>query len=193
MDATLFTLITGGLQALVAVLLFMGWDRKFIGDHFSQKLKGSLTRGSLIVILAFGGLLFSGLGFYRAFTVLPCVEEANSALPLTVITGRNFLNERVPLDGMEYQYCTFSHVTFVYNGGIVDFHDNTINGPIRLVTGRSTLYRTFMLLRGLDAIKADFSVLGPNLTPLQEVEPIRRVAPTPAPSPSPSPSPSQMF
>lgn len=32
------------------------------------------------------------------------------------VSNREFVNERVPLDGFEYVGCTFRKVTFVYNG-----------------------------------------------------------------------------
>jgi hypothetical protein len=39
-----------------------------------------------------------------------------AAAPLRVVALQKFNDQMVPLDGIDYSYCTFKNVTFVYNG-----------------------------------------------------------------------------
>lgn len=54
------------------------------------------------------------------------VDWTRQDYPYKVISGRSFRNETVQLDGYSYINCTFSNVTFAYDG----------SGPMRLESNR---------------------------------------------------------
>ncbi|MED5545760.1 MAG: hypothetical protein VYD90_10965 [Pseudomonadota bacterium] len=37
---------------------------------------------------------------------------------LTVVSGKNFANERVDIDGVDFNECTFNNCILVYSGGL---------------------------------------------------------------------------
>jgi hypothetical protein len=47
---------------------------------------------------------------------------------MTEVSDQTFTNTVVPLDWHAYHHCTFNNVTFVYNGGDVEFKYNEIHG-----------------------------------------------------------------
>jgi hypothetical protein len=54
----------------------------------------------------------------------------SSDLNLQRVHDRTFENEEVPLDGFDYEYCTFKHVTLKYNGTApFSMGNNTFSGP----------------------------------------------------------------
>lgn len=56
-------------------------------------------------------------------------------LPAEVISGRNYLNETVDIDGRVFDHCTFTNVTFFYHGtGYADFKEVKFFGDILLKT-----------------------------------------------------------
>lgn len=106
-----------------------------------------------------------------------------SQSPLTEIRHRNFLNESVLMDGKSYENCSFMNVTFIYNGTArFGFRNNVLSGQITVRTDNDAVFATGVLFKGLDLVRPEFQLVGPNLEPLPNVEPMKRVV-EPMPSP----------
>jgi hypothetical protein len=79
---------------------------------------------------------FSGITLDEARAAISLIQkqkaevshQATDAGPLVKITGRTFRNQRVLLDGHDYQNCTFENVTLVYNGRVGNFSNNVVRG-----------------------------------------------------------------
>jgi hypothetical protein len=110
----------------------------------------------------------------------------------TSITGKNFRNERVLLDGFYYSHCDFVNVKFIYNGTTaVQLTNSTLNGVI-LESENPAVDGALSLAKGLGLLRADIRF---NIGPGSVVSPPRMAPPSesslidpPAASP-PSPAP----
>jgi|GEM_PF-4642534 len=63
--------------------------------------------------------------------------EVRKTLPLAteLVSGRNFLNETVDIDGKIFENCTFTNVTFFYHGtGYADFKNVKLFGDVLIKT-----------------------------------------------------------
>jgi hypothetical protein len=182
MDIGLLALAVGAIQSLVAVLLYMGWDRRFMANKAAVWLK---QRVRFIPVLALGGFLFSAVGFYRAFT-RTCEPPAYDPTALIQVKKQHFENEKVTLDNHAYTDCVFTHVTFVYNGGPLHFEHNLIQGFYKISTENRAVAGTVALMKGMNQLKEDVGVIGPGIEGVEPLREINRATPTPSATPSPT-------
>jgi hypothetical protein len=189
MDTGLLALVVGAIQSLVAVLLYMGWDRTFMANN--KMAVWLRQRVRLIPILALGGFLFSAVGFYRAFTH-SCEPPPYDPATLIQVKNKHFENEKVTLDNYAYVDCVFTHVTFVYNGGPLHFEHNLIQGFFKISTDNRAVAGTVALMKGMNQLKEDVGVIGSGLEGIEPAREIPEATPaastTPSPMPSPTPS-----
>jgi hypothetical protein len=106
----------GAGQLLVALLIFLGFDRKSMPDVLT-------VRAGIVLLLIAGGWAFSLYALYLSSNrpTIPMAATPASQkwlyTPLKEIYRRKFHNERVLLDGFHYIDCEFgAGVTFVYDG-----------------------------------------------------------------------------
>jgi hypothetical protein len=116
------------------------------------------------VLLAGATILLVFLAFiiYRGFQTPIESRAVSSPAPYfkeehyESIRGRTYANERVVLDGRDFQACVFINATFVYNGTAgFAFSHNTLEGSYIVVTGaqnRAGSY-TVAMLKGLGMIR----------------------------------------
>ena len=81
-----------------------------------------------------------------------------------MVAGKKFINERVLLDGHEYQNCVFENVTFVYNGTTpFSVSHNRMDGTIRIHSDNPAVNGAMLLLKGFDVLRPEFKVeVGPG-------------------------------
>jgi len=71
----------------------------------------------------------------------------------TVVNGKHFVRERVPLDDIGYIDCTFDQVTFVYNGtAAFELYGDRING-YTMASDNPSLNAMLNLLYGFGALR----------------------------------------
>lgn len=78
----------------------------------------------------------------------PSAEGTN----FTQVRGKTFRNERVLLDGFDYEGCTFENVTLVYNGGAGRMHNNKVAGFI-ITSDVPEIHSAITLLFNLGLLK----------------------------------------
>ena len=87
----------------------------------------------------------------------------------TSVFGKTFRNERVILDGKNFQRCTFENVTFVYNGTTpLQFSENTVRGSIRMDSDNEAVTGALMWARGFGLIPNNVNV---ELDPGSRIDP----------------------
>jgi hypothetical protein len=88
----------------------------------------------------------------------------------TVVVGKTFRNEIVPLDGYSYSNCKFYNVTLLYNGTTpIQFIGNDLYG-YRIRSKNPAVNGAFILAKGLDLLPASFEFdVGPN----NKVDPVK--------------------
>lgn len=124
-----------GIAALITILDYFGvkpgqWTALGLVMPSSQKWKLVVMLGLVTVSLA-----MSSYGFYQSLCATG-IHWKQPLPPLVVVTGKTFMNEKVPIDGFEYRSCIFRNMTFVYNGtSIFSFHDNTLRRQLSSVYG----------------------------------------------------------
>jgi hypothetical protein len=100
--------------------------------------------------------------------------DPRSSEHMSYIAHRNYFNERVPLDNIHYDFCDFTNVTFVYNGlGPVSLTNNTIQNSYTISTDNDVVATTEAMLEGLNYLKPNVRLSGPNRTAVPNVEPLR--------------------
>jgi hypothetical protein len=100
--------------------------------------------------------------------------EYNKDAKLAVVDGRSFVNETVPIDGYKYINCTFTNVTFRYNGTTPpEFMNDRFVGSVWISTGNDAVAATMAVLKGL-GLSSNIPLLhGEQRTPMP-VEPPRQ-------------------
>jgi len=101
----------------------------------------------------------------------------DSSAHLEVITGREYINEKVPLDGFEYANCKFTNVTFVYDGATsIRFNHNEISGHIEFFTNNEAAFMAIAFLKGTGAVSPDMPLTyGPGRMPANVGPPTKRL------------------
>lgn len=94
----------------------------------------------------FFGLLFSGIVLWRQLS--EPAQFVHNGEP-TLVHDRNFVNQRVRLDGFHYVNCTFTNVTFVYEGTTrVELEGSHFYGIPHIHTDSSVVATTVTILKG---------------------------------------------
>lgn len=131
-------------------------------------------------ILAFAPLTLFVIGtvilILRAFGYLgpikgrPQAAWAKNYQP-RVVVGQTFTNEKVPLDGHRYVKCTFTNVTFEYNGTTaIQFEHNTIHGPPRFSTSAESIATTLVWFYMLGLLSESVHFEGKALAGIEKAE-----------------------
>lgn len=95
------------------------------------------------------------------------------------VIGKKFSNQRVPIDGYHYEDCTFTNVTFVYNGKSgFGFKHNELNGGYIVDTDNPSINAAIALYKGLSVIRKDVPLLDSDGETPQNVEPLRIIPPS---------------
>jgi len=100
----------------------------------------------------------------RTFTKPPTIE----------VRGRDFSNELVVLDDHLYSHCSFTNVTFKYNGtGPSQMVNNTINGHVKVDSDDGAVIAAWMLARFVGGLTPNIPfTYGPDNLPMPS-EPMR--------------------
>lgn len=84
------------------------------------------------------------------------------------------------LDGHHYEGCTFTNVTFVYNGKSgFGFTHNKLKGTFTVDTDNPSINGTFALFKGLGLMRPDVPLqdinedIPKNIEPLEIIQPSR--------------------
>lgn len=111
--------------------------------------------GIILLLTAWFGLFLQRRGFHRQPFIF--VNEP----PRNIVAGKKFINERVPLDGIAYRDCTFTNVTFVYNGtGPVEISASHYKG-IFIATNNPAVHGTIAALLGIGFIDKNIQIDAP--------------------------------
>jgi hypothetical protein len=100
----------------------------------------------------------------------------NADTKLIEVKNKKFSNQKVVLDGYDYQECTFTNVKFVYNGtaGFGFQHNTTINSFI-LSSENEAVLLTLYLAKGLGLMKPETILRDENEEPMKNIEPMQRI------------------
>lgn len=132
------------ISTVLAILALLGVDWKLF---YGRLRMPSAFRKVLLLVAITGSLVMSGTGWYRLHHQ-DCRKFQD--LSQQLIYGREFINEKVEIDGKRYENCTFTNVTFVYHGtGSFSFVNNSFHGARGIETDSDAVATTFLLLRGL--------------------------------------------
>ncbi|HZR61367.1 MAG TPA: hypothetical protein VFA80_10515 [Xanthobacteraceae bacterium] len=162
---------------VAALILAMDQGLKMAPD-LASAAKGLLGSPAwafspLILVLLATGILFSRqMGWIGSSKMEIAFVKWPEPYRPTIVSGRVFSNERVPLDGIDYDHCVFTNVTLVYNGTTpVRMSNNTFNGTIRLSSDNQAVGGGFMLAYSFAGggvpIQLDSLPPSSHITPLQ--------------------------
>ncbi len=146
------TFILTALTVLVA-----NWPRikeiNFMKNH-NWRIYANIFAGILLVT----GIAITGYSIMnnQTNTTPTCSFTYDHDAQLELVTDRWYQNEKVTLDGYRYRNCTFTNVTFVYNGTKpFEFSYNTVEGPITLTTQNIGLWQYLLFLNAAGIIDHD--------------------------------------
>jgi hypothetical protein len=126
---------------------------------FSRKELGQFKHGLPTLTLVLIAAIYAATYVYAVWFVPPQTVKDGTifskfADPYTprIVSGKTFENEKVLLDGIEYDYCIFTNVTFVYNGTTsIRFTHNTVSGFVRIASDNPAVTGAFLFLYGFGA------------------------------------------
>jgi hypothetical protein len=79
--------------------------------------------------------------------------------PLKNVTGREYFNESVPLDGFRYTKCKFTNVTLIYNGTSGwALHDDSFVGSVGIYSESDSVFSTIATLKFVGALKGNTEI-----------------------------------
>lgn len=80
--------------------------------------------------------------------------------PVVRVTGKQFINETIPLDGFHYDHCTFDNVNLEYNGDkTFGLTYNKFKGNIVIKTKNPAIKEFLAALQNLGFFRADLQLL----------------------------------
>lgn len=127
-----YDLITAGAAVVQTVLLLRKPSRPAKGGRKMQQGDFILSRKRAValtvtILLLVGGCVWTV--FYPRESYDPLPEDQ-----LTKVSGQQFINQEIDLDGNYFEYCSFANVTFRIHGrhNFVMEHVK-ISGPVRLL------------------------------------------------------------
>jgi hypothetical protein len=119
------------------------------------------TRATWMILTV---VLLSVLAVYDALRTPTRFKD----VPGTLVNGKHFVNEVVPLDGFDYTDCVFEHVTLEYKGTRpIQLRDNTFVSPFRIKLDDPSLLMVAALAEGLGTYPVE--VLGPDDKPMSQI------------------------
>jgi hypothetical protein len=148
------TLIFAGICAIcgivTAIPVVLPWFHQ-ARDGAPKTYESSPSKSRwLSLALSICALVLSGVGLYRTVYVVPhqvSKFKIRNLEDLQIVYGKNFKDERVEIDGKNFENCTFENVTYVYNGtASVAFKDNTLIGSRVIDTDSDAVSGTVSLL-----------------------------------------------
>jgi hypothetical protein len=109
--------VFGAMTLFYTAALYYGWkpeEGALIHMLPASWALLSLAIFGIVVLLSTWALISVRMGWLwrRPSQQFVFVNEP----PRNIVAGREFINQRVPLDGMAYRDCTFTNVTFLYSG-----------------------------------------------------------------------------
>lgn len=113
--------IVGVIVCVPPCLQSLGFDVRIFGSkpvNNKATLKERRGRWILVLCVASLSLAISCVGLYRIISTKPVENQFvwSDHAPTQQITDCNLANQKVMLDDHEYFNCTFTNVTFVYDG-----------------------------------------------------------------------------
>jgi hypothetical protein len=169
--ADVFFWLVVGLLGTVAVRIAIWalWDRRpkaiTVGideDNFSNARPPRVVKDNVVPALVMLGafvLLGAGLSYTFKFDQKEALET-NSRDNMVEVYDEYFYNEKVVLDWHSYIDCTFENVTFVYNGGPVNFRHNTVRGDRNFASGNPDVNEVIALLKGFHLLSPRLKLVG---------------------------------
>jgi hypothetical protein len=160
----------------VQIYLALPAYRKLQGTGVKPKMTNlpvltiSKTRAYWIAASLFVTLLVAGVSlFYPRY---PFIFNKNAKLEL--VENKTFSSEVVKLDGKEFRDCTFSFVTFQYDGTTpIKMEHNTFSGGyFKMATNNPSVLAAWLVAKGF-GVPSTAGVLDENGHPLYNVEPIK--------------------
>jgi hypothetical protein len=143
------------VSALLGILALLGMDWKLVLGRVS--MKPSQFREILLLIAVVGSLVMSSIGWYS----LSHIKRYRST-PLDkmeVFYGKTYTNEKVELDGKDFQKCQFTNVTLVYHGTDgFGLEHNAFNGGLYIETDDNGSAGLLYLLKATGWIRQDVPV-----------------------------------
>jgi len=128
----------------------------------------------IISVLIFAAKEFGWIGLpQETIKEVQFIKWPDPYRPISII-GKTFINETVVLDGYLYDHCTFTNVTFVYNGTTaIQFSSNKIHGLIKLNSDNPAVSMSVLWISALLGVTEDKL----NVIPSPGViwEPMKRV------------------
>jgi hypothetical protein len=140
------------------------------------------SASKLVGIALIAGLIVSSVSLY--FNFQPRVTEKTVTVtepykykwlgdtpPSSLVSDRFFDDEEVPLDGKSYINCTFTNVTFVYDGTApMVFSHNSVFGGFKIKSNNPSVEASLIFLYGFGVLKIPIVKSGTH-TPLEHIEP----------------------
>lgn len=171
----------GGVLVLLALPVYLSaaWWRL---------VKSKMDRRALEYVTAFSqripwwarSLIFVALAFALAQTMPRFGGSTTSVTTFAqwpepysprIVSGKTFRNERVPLDGIQYDHCIFENVTLVYNGTTaIRLENNRFMTLPGIDSDNPSVIGAFALLFGLGATNKVRPVNIPSSTHIEPME-----------------------
>ena len=125
--------------------------------------KTSYDRISKSIFIGMTLLLIGSWLFFIYLKARPELHPLHD-MPLRNVHNQEFTRENVPIDGYAYFDCTFTEVTFIYNGTTHFRLDrNTFNGPVKIKTTNFEAQHVMKFLGALGGLKNGFTTEGPEI------------------------------
>jgi hypothetical protein len=161
----MFTVLSG-VAGLIYVLDYFGVvsmksanEAKINDEVVKRRPSGALVIVMLIITWAVVGYDF--IDRHKSFTFI--------SEPGTIVVGKTFEREVVPLDGFNYEHCIFNQVTFLLNSTRpIQFSNNEIIEPITFKTDNLAIANAIATFAGLCMISP---ILQLNKIPNLQVPP----------------------
>lgn len=151
----------GGLLTLSISLIgaFVIWNlellgsalgyEKWISDLVSGEIEPLFEGVNAIWFLILGCVsLGAGLALGVSYWIMKSDGKTKPKMKITEhVEGKHFQNCEVRLDGFSYIKCTFSNVSFIYNGGAMEFYYNNLIDSYAIKSDVEEIER-FVIIQG---------------------------------------------
>jgi hypothetical protein len=130
----IYSNIAGPAVVIMAITTYSDWGRRLLANNHWI---------TVVLIIVMGGLISADI-----ISRHPSLLERS----LTTVVNKTISNQVVPLDGYDYENCSFVNVTFEFNGGRFSFVNNSITG-VYYKTANPDIEKGWFLLGKLGLLK----------------------------------------
>ncbi len=167
-----------GWALIVAGVGLLGWAARAHAPRTSPRTAAFIVA----VILTWGAVgydAYQGRSLHNTeYTFDRAKTVFSDNYNYTIVTDKKFYNERIVVDGKRFENCSFTNVTFVYNGTApAAFSNNDLYGTRLFTSENQSIMHALILIYGLGIPST--SIL--NLPPGTHLAPPKNAGPESSP------------